>query len=370
MLAENPFVSAGDFPKRTYLVGASYNFDGVTTGHSSLMVWYRDNFTTDTWHSNMVDQANNPYFFDKPSIWVSWEQGSIGYVYIAAVVVRFGDQFTPTTHTIYVYRGRNNGFGNLTFTLANFSITGNSDEIRCPIVTVANGSVWLIWMDYLSRRIRVARSTDLAANFVIQTDLAIGLPFGSNATLCDTAQPQHCLRASTNIMARATVAAGNNHIGVVWHQQEPTPQRRADVYYDAFSLDSLQWLSASPVHVGERPVNDDIDQWNPAIEPVGGGTYMITWYDKRINASNEFYQVYATKVYPWGARVDPSDTLIYNRDAAADTANIPAFPQPPPGQVIRYIGEYQDLWEWFGTFHGGTIYVTSTEDAYVTKIVP
>jgi len=58
--------------------------------------------------------------------------------------------------------------------------------------------------------------------------------------------------------------------------------------------------------------------------------------------------------------------VVYYSAAAADIANIPVI---PPG-TVRYIGDYQDLWEWYGVFHGGTIYVTGTEDAYVSKIAP
>lgn len=365
MLAENPYVSSGFFPKRTYVTGTSYNVNGSSTGHDALMVWYRDNFTSDTWHSQIVDQALNPYFFDKPSVWVSWEQGSIGYVYIVAVLVRFGDQNNPTTHTLYVYRGVDGGSGNLNFSLVNFSITGGS-EIFSPIITEGDGAVWLSWLDTSSRHLRVARSTDFGTTFVQQPDLQIGIPF--TASLCDTRTPiADCVRASTTIMARPGLAPENNTLGVVWHQYETYPGNRVDVYFDAFNMDTLSWMNSSPVHVGDQPANDNADQWNPALDPDANGNYMITWFDNRNDPTHEFYRVYATKLYSWGARVDPSDTLVYNSAAAADIANIPTI---PPGSSDRYIGDYQDLWEWYGTFHGGTIYVTGTEDAYVSQITP
>jgi len=325
------------------------------------MVWYRDNFTSDTWHSQIVDQGPNPYFFDKPSVWVSWEQGSIGYVYIAAVLVHFGN---PTTHTIYVYRGVDGGYGNLNFSLVNSSITGGS-EVFSPIITEGNGAVWLAWLDNVNRHIRVARSTDFGATFVQQPDLQIGVPWIGN--LCDTRMPvADCVQAITTIMARPGLAPENNTLGVVWHQGETYPGNRVDVYFDAFNMDTLSWMQSSPVHVGDQPANDSADQWNPAIEPVGNGTYMITWFDNRYDSGHELYRVYATKLYSWGDRVDPTDTVVYNSAAAADIANIPVI---PPG-TVRYIGDYQDLWEWYGVFHGGTIYVTGTEDAYVSKIAP
>jgi hypothetical protein len=90
---------------------------------------------------------------------------------------------------------------------------------------------------------------------------------------------------------------------------------------------------------------------------------MLTWYDKRDDPNNDLYRVYATRVNADGTAIDLADTLIYNAAAGADPSQLPVI------GGLRYMGDYQDIWEWYGTWYGVTTYIapSGNQDIYVTR---
>jgi hypothetical protein len=148
-----------------------------------------------------------------------------------------------------------------------------------------------------------------------------------------------------------------------------------DVGFNRFQLGTIQaWTWSRGIQLGHVGANDGRDQWNPALDPASNGNYMTVWYDKRGDANNNnLYQVYGEKVNPDGTAIDATDTLVYNSAAGANPSLLPPIRDAGCFVDKRYIGDYQDIWEWFGTWYGSTIYQlpnNNQQDVYITRITP
>lgn len=348
MLSENPYLT-GAFPKRTYCGGTSYTLSGGQFAYSALTVWYNDDPGTYAWTTMVIDSANNPIFLDKPSVATSWHTGTLGYTYVAAIANHLDNHY----HTIQLYR-QTTAEG---FTLVNTQFTGLG--LQSPIVTVDTntGDVYLLWVDWTNNVVEIARSTDMGNTF--STPVA----FGTGTLLTDSGTITDSVRAASAIMAR--INAPDNSIGVVWHQRE-ADNVHTDVGFNQFSLATQSWHWWRGIQVGHVGSNDGLDQWNAALDPASDGSYMVTWYDRRDDPSDNLYRVYAEKVHADGTAIDAADTPVYNTAAGADPRLLPLVGNG------RYIGDYQDIWEWFGTWYGSTIYIAGNgnEDVYITRITP
>lgn len=84
--------------------------------------------------------------------------------------------------------------------------------------------------------------------------------------------------------------------------------------------------------------------------------------------------VYAEKVNADGTAIDAADTAVYNTNlnGRADPSLLPPILDSACHENKRYIGDYQDIWEWFGTWYGSTIYMAANgnQDVYITRITP
>jgi hypothetical protein len=239
-----------------------------------------------------------------------------------------------------------------------------------------SGDVYLLWIDPGinpgSQVIQIARSTDLGNSFTTLTSMPTTAAMsGLGARICDAAS-SHCLSAESVIMAKLNPV--DRSIGVVWHLHE-TDNTHTDAGFNDFQLSTQAWRWWRGVQIGHPGANDGRDQWNPALAPSSDGSYIMTWYDKRNDAmfanNGNSYQVFAVRTYADGTPIDASDTVIYNASAAA---NITFLPQLViSGRPVQaYMGEYQDVWEWYGTWYGATTYINSSgqQDIYVMKITP
>lgn len=203
--------------------------------------------------------------------------------------------------------------------------------------------------------------------FSAPTSMPATAPLNGDGKICDAAF-SHCVRAASVIMARANAA--DNSIGVVWHLHE-IDNTHTDAGFNQFQLSTQTWRWWRGIQVGHPGANDGRDQWNPALDPASDGSYLMTWYDKRndpLFANNgNSYQVFAVRTNGDGTPIDASDTVIYNASAAANLTLLPAVGDKNP---IRYMGEYQDVWEWYGTWYGATTYLDANgqQDIYVMRI--
>lgn len=350
MLSENPYAAApgNNFPKRTYCSGIAYNSDH---SFSTLDVWYTDDPGSNQWTLKQVDTANNPIFLDKPSIVTSMNPSTLGYTYVAAVAIHGDNGY----HTIQLYRQTTT----VGFTLVNTQFT--STGIQSPIVLVdsATGDVYLAWIDLTYSAIQVARSTNMGNTFAAPISFPTGRLLPPQYVISDNSQ--HYLFASSELMARTNAA--DNSIGVAGHQSEDDGIH-TDLGFNQFYLGSQTWHWWRGIGVGNTP-NDHHNQFNVALDPSGtDGTYIMSWYDTRDALDNASYCVYAERFHADGTAIDSGAT---NFTSGAVLANLPLV----PGQPAAFVGDYQDIWEWYGTWYGGTIRMpAASQDAFVTRTAP
>ncbi len=338
MLSENPYLSAGIFPKRTYCAGVAYDIgpNGATT-HSTLDVWYSDNPGTQSFQllgGVPIDQGEYPLFLDKPSIATSWHGGTLGWTYVAAVVVHLDQNNGNGYHDIQLYRQTGPAAG---FYLVNAQFSDILITSPIVIVNPNDGNVYLLWVDPRYQVIQIARSRNYGNTFSPAATLWPG-------HLLNNESINGAVRASSVIMARFNPL--NNSIGVVWHQRE-TDGAHTDVFFDRFDVATQTWGAVH--HVGHPSLgNDQRDQWNPALDPSATtGAYLVTWYDRRDDPNDITYKVWATKINPDGTALDTQDTLLYSNGLAADTNVLPLIPPPPsPGDCA--------IWESIRTSLSGT----------------
>jgi hypothetical protein len=354
ILAEN-YSTSGAFPKRTYCSGVSLQVNGLgqyTNG--ALNVWHTDNPGTTAWTLTTVDTASSPTILDKPSIWTSWHSGTLGYTYLAAIAA------SNTTNTIRVYRKTTTN----TWTMVNNSISGAS--VQSPIITVDvnTGDVYLVWMNWSNNTINMARSTDMGSTFGTAVSFNAGPIVNGTGNICDSAGA-NCLRGTSVLMARPNSA--DNSIGVVYHRRDTTLSNDTDVYFNSFDYATQTWGTA--VRVND---NGTRDQFNPALDPDANGNYMITWYDRRDDVNDRKYLVYGARVDASGNALEANNVIVHSNIRASDPNQ---FPADSGGR--RYMGEYQDIWEWLGTWYAITMYApdpsnggSGQPDVYIVRIQP
>lgn len=354
ILAEN-YSTSGQFPKRTYCSGISLQVNGLgqyTNG--ALNVWHTDNPGTTAFSLTTVDTATSPAILDKPSIWVSWHSGTLGYTYMAAILASGG------TNTIRVYRKTTTS----TWSMVNNSISGAG--VQSPIITVDvnNGDVYVAWINWSTSTINIARSTNQGSTFGTPVSFAAGTIVNGSGNICDSGGG-NCLRGTSVIMARPNAA--DNSIGVVWHRRDSALSQNTDVYFNAFDISTQAWRTATLINDSSTG-----DQWNPALDPDSNGNYMITWYDRRLDPNDRKYITYGARVNASGAALDPSNIIVYSNIRASETNQ---FPADAGGR--RYMGEYQDIWEWLGTWYSITMYApdpsnggSGQPDLFLTRIQP
>lgn len=355
MLAQN-YSTGGAFPKRTYLSGVSLqvNASGQYT-NGALNVWHTDNPGTTAWTLTTVDTATAPQLLDKPSIFTSWHSGTLGYTYLVAVLIN------GSTNTLRVYRKTTTN----TWTLVNTQFSGTGG-IQSPIITVDvnTGHVYLLWVNWSARTINIARSTNQGVNFGAAVSFDAGTVVNGSGNVCDV-NNLNCIRGTTVLMARPNATDGS--IGVVWHRREFAGAVNTDVYFNAFDYATQTWR-------GERLVNDNTtgDQFNPALDPDSNGNYMVTWYDRRNDPNDRKYHLYGAKLNASGNPLEPSNVLLYSSARPSEPNQFPT-----DGGGRRYMGEYQDVWEWLGTWYSITIYApdpasggSGQPNLYLTRIQP
>ncbi|HYC88396.1 MAG TPA: hypothetical protein VEO54_04225 [Thermoanaerobaculia bacterium] len=355
MLAQN-YSTLGAFPKRTYCSGISLqiNASGQYT-NGALNVWHTDNPGTTPWTLTTVDTATSPQLLDKPSIWTSWHSGTRGYTYLVAVLVN------GSTNTFRVYRKTTTN----TWTLVNSQFSGTGG-MQSPIVTVDvnTGHVYLVWVNWSARTISIARSTNQGVNFGAPVTFDAGPVVNGSGNVCDV-NNANCLRGTTTLMARPNATDGS--IGVIWHRRDFVGSLNTDVYFNAFDYATQTWR-------GARLVNDNStgDQFNPALDPDANGNYMVTWYDRRHDPNDRKYHLYGAKLDPSGNPLEASNVLLFSGVRPSDPNQFPA-----DGAGRRYMGEYQDVWEWLGTWYSITMYApdpasggSGQPNLYLTRIQP
>jgi hypothetical protein len=315
LLDENIY-NSGIGPRRMYLTGIVFNNDpvgsfGVPNG---IGIWRSDNGGLSWTAPYVIVNNSSSYILDKPDIGVSWHSGSLGYVYVAYVRITYGD---ANATRLFVARSTNGG---ITFGTPIQVTTGfiNGAQI---LVNPFYGTVYALWTDFGTNRIRMSVSTDYGQHWTAPENAANG------EMVPPTDYPLNGLRKAGSIcMARFNSAA--NRISVVWHEFDTIPGGGQDtnIYY------------ASKTPSGWQPkarLNDDSgyrDQFMPALDfDTNGGNLIVTFYDRRDDPSNLRYHEYMTRISPAGVNLAPN-------------ARVSTFQTNPTSYSNWFIGDYQDLW--------------------------
>lgn len=329
LLSENPF-TGGKAPKRIYCAGIAYNdYAHPESKANAIAVWYSDPADNGAWTAqpSIVDSRGPNYFVDKPSIAVSWHNGTdLGYVYVAyvsydyvnnnsaIVVATSTDGANFTVHPPIAYGG------------GPYSATtvGNPQVV----VDTNSGAVYVLWVDFGAHQIQMAASPAGGSSFGAHEVAGSGIHVGTiNGNL----------RAETVPMARYNSA--NSTLDLVWHA-DGTNGTDIDYSYRTFSVGGGWHQYSQPVV--QFTAND---QFMPSLDFNSSGDVVLTYYDRHNDPQNLAYRVYEKEIYYWGDPLDTVDNLMGGDFSLVPNTGVGGT-NPPP-----FVGDFQDVWDW--TFADG-----------------
>jgi hypothetical protein len=389
--AANPYSSG--FQQRTiYFVSPIQHYAYNSTTHAytysegAIGVWKVVPDTSTSWSQVALVRDSTTTFPDKPSIAVSWDStgGTMGFVYVA-----FADVTLGTQSEIKVYKMDNTSGG---FVQTAAIPSGKCSNCQSPQVMVdpQGGAVYVAWLDWTTQRFFITRSTDQGTTWatpitmdaankntsgVFQNPLVTTAgPAGQNGdSICNTSSV--CIGATTMLSARFNSV--DHTVMVAWHRREagsaPVGKTINDVDTDVwvarftpattFSLSS--W--SAPLRADNYAARD---QWNPGLDFDDNGVYLVTYYNRSDDTTDTRYCVYGTKILANFTR-DTTDTLLYSAVRGAN-------PTPPsPYTSVSTLGEYKDVWYWFGVWHSPVVYIPDPTnggsgqcDVYLMNLAP
>jgi hypothetical protein len=382
VMAENPY-NVGVAPYRMYIVGTDFTADHRS---SRLEMWFSDdgnNLSSRNliWDDGHVPPPYHSWFPDKPSVAVSWYTSSLGYVYVVATRADIDSNPTANPNQLLVFRSTDGLSFSLTAVLssnyvspsANPYLPTNAPSAPQIVADPNTGGVYLIWLDWNTNRIYAATSGPDASYFTLLPSIAAGTFVGpSNQTLPGN---NPTIQAFSALNARAN-SVGRN-IGVVWHARESDAQH-TDVFFAAIDTNTNTWIGPKTVNDCQstyRPgdcaqVFANSDQWNGALDHDNSGSWLVTFYDRRLDPAST-YRLYAAKLTSSGDRFDSLDTPI-----TYDPANPNAYPASDPWLAVdtgsyHTLGEYQDVWFWSG-WKACYVYapINTTVGVYFSEVLP
>jgi hypothetical protein len=262
VIAENPYTS-GLFPGRVWVVGLSYNYLGNPFGDNQVTPWYSDDGGAN-WqvygaasghgyvHRNVLDFANGYDIDDKPTVAVSWNGNTLGYVYVAFVRSRV-DSYGVDHRAIDVY-ALTPGSSNFEYRSTPISTT---NVIHSPSLSVdaATGNIFLNWVDYTSGTINLKYSYPADQGAVFRGTLGGYTPYSFTASnlmapgtpnlyVCENSGTS-CALAASMIMTRANCIGRT--VAVAYHRRKDASGAQA--MFNAFDLNSFSW--GTPIAVSQ-----------------------------------------------------------------------------------------------------------------------
>lgn len=334
----DPYLAAdtnndGYGPNRVYISGSLIN-PGAQNDKSGIAVWRSNdsgaNFPT---LPTVVafDDSGTVAFYDKPTITVSSHAGSLGYVYVAYLVI---DHLNAKAGSVWVARSTDGGASFPQKVEVPATVTAAGKVGGPQVVVSPGGIVYVLWADYLNGAIKLASSSNCGVswsgalpgisgrNFYFGTNLLAGM------------------RVFAIPSARYNVPAGG--VSVVWH--EKNAMGNADVYY-AFEVNGLWW--SAPVRINQTVVND---QFMPALHVDGSGNVAISYYDTRDDpVFARRYATYYDVINAYGSVFLQGDVRL--SPWLSDPATLP---------LVNFIGDYHDMWYTNGSWHDVSTLVPSS----------
>jgi hypothetical protein len=211
---------------------------------------------------------------------------------------------------------------------------GNQDAVSAAGAFVAVGpdhSVYVFWWDFSDgATIRVSKSTDFGATFS-KPIIAAGLKtHGGNGDLGLTDSSGNSF--GTNAFPQAAVNPVTGDIYVVYDDQGPNSQDKADIYFTESTDGGNTW--SKPLRVNDDTTNND--QWFPALAITPDGNHVgIFWYDRRLDPANNL-------IDRFGVIGDVSGHTVNFRPnfRVTDESFPPAFNIDHPVVRPNYMGDY------------------------------
>jgi len=332
VLAHNGTPS-GIAPGRTYLVGRAMNRaaapDLSTINPTSIRVWMSVNGGA-SWigHGAEVDAiASGTRILDKPWIAVSETGPTTGYVYVSWVRV----DMTGGGQSELMFRRSRNGISKAHAACC-FPPTWDRavrvtelGRVQGPlIVTDSAGYVYVIFVEFATRQMRIARSRFIGANLPSDGS-SVFMPAQTIATYKQVGSGSNANTIASVIrvvpLPAARYNAATNEILVAWTEGESDGSSTADLRL--FRVSANAALTAVDVPLSSAINSSGVNQFTPAIETDDAGNVILAYYDSRgLDVSS--YQERIAKLSSTGALL--SSPISLGSPCAADT-----------------VGEYQGL---------------------------
>lgn len=380
-LAENGY-NYGTNPKRVYLIGTSL---APTTGENQITVWWSYGAAPWTIYAKLDHRDNAAtWVTDKPSIAVSWQSSTLGYVYAAHLRYDNGGSCngSPCNSRIIVTRVDTGGTGGTPLADIDSGGPNTSSPIMLAHYAPA-GWLFVAWLNWDTNEIKVATSYDGFASYSIRSASAgtlLGVGGGScipNNHSWINSEPNStgCIDDSTKIRARSVLMARYNAvagtIGITWHARETTTARApnyfsSDVKFIEFNPSTLAFGTRYTVTDSQTPGNPEAPtsgaQWNPALDYDGSGQYLVSYYDTRGATQYPYqfnYHVKTARIYSNGVRTGAPDTQVTTAQS-----NLRVYADNPTN------GEYMDIWSWNNQWYTAFIQIGTQGDAAVSRLTP
>lgn len=322
-MSSNPY-AAGVRPKTMYTAGSTYNKSGgFLTAPTSIRLWSSD-FGGEAWSNGgsqvQVDNTSG-YLLDKPEVSVSHHTNTLGHTYVVYLRVNQADE---AQNSIRVRRSRTGGARSFSLPTWDPEVLIAEGLVTGPQVAVNSltGAVYVLWVDYTAKKIKMRTSTDGAQTFGAAEDVASFVPAGSNGCCVINGG----IRAITLPHLRYNSAA--DRLSVIWHAAESsTTTTKTDLFY----------TSRTPTGAWSAPVqySRGNDQFMPAIDYAGSGNLLATFYDRQHDPNNKLYREAYLYISPTGSVLTPVGTLT-----GSDS-----------DPTSYFIGDYQMVFYW--TFADG-----------------
>ncbi len=291
VLAANVY-DGGIAPKRIYCVGNLFRV-AQDAAPSAIALWHSDD-GGQTWSQpTMVTQENGGGLLaDKPTVAVSYYNGTLGHVYVAWAV---RDSNNPNTSHLSVAWSTNGG---ATFETP-FIISWDNVNDSSIAVDANTGTVYAVWLNFRTSDIRVAQSSGTSGS----------LAFGTHSIVSSgnfAATLYNGLRSPTVPLARFNWVSAR--LMVMWHMIDPVGGLYAKTYYSYYpcSVDCNGYAWKNKVVI---PQATTFDQFQPAFDYTSSGDVMASFYSSHEDTQGQKYYAYVTTFHSDGSRIPGVDDL-------------------------------------------------------------
>jgi hypothetical protein len=319
--------SGGVWGGRLYCSGALFTVssnNGEFFAASGIGLWHSDDGGQNwSYPSGVAWSSGGGLLDDKPTMAVSYYQGTLGDVYVSWIVASLN---TPTSSSLWVSRSTDGG--------ATFEspVVVSYDDVQAPALAVDSntGTIYVVWVNLRYGDIRMAQSSG---------DRGSALSFGAHSVVSSgiiqyPATLNGLRKANTIPAARYNFIA--NRLMVIWHAIGD--DLSADVFYSYYpcsGADCNYWGFRNRIVASASTVND---QFMPAMDYNRYGDVLVSFYDRRGDgARNLLYTEYASEFHSDGSGL-----------ADMQISSFSSNPQDSSPNTVdaRFIGDYQDAWVW------------------------